>query len=76
MSSVGCPSTVKSEFAQEPPREQFITALNEGGQFMALGKEKAADLSPEGGAVGHGKSINMSNMLWHIEQLESKLTQK
>jgi hypothetical protein len=76
MSSVCGPSTAKNEFAQEPPREQFITARNEGGQFMTFGKEKPADLVPEGGAGGHGKSSDMSNMLLHIEQLESKLSQK
>ena len=76
MSSVRGPSAAKNEFAQEPQRQQFIAARNKGRQFMAFCKEKAPEPAHEGSAEGHAKGVDMSNMLWHIEQLESKLTQK
>jgi hypothetical protein len=62
------------EQQREPQREQFITARNESGQFLPFGKEKA---EPEhAGSGAQGKSGDMSNMLRHIEQLESKLAAK
>ncbi len=83
MSSAGGPSSGKSEYAPEQPREQFITARNETGQFVPFGKEKELEPMAAGGhgAGGHGPgkvvpSADMSNMLRHIEQLEGKLSAK
>ena len=59
MSSVGGPSTGKSEYAPEPAREQFITARNESGQFHPFGKEKEPE--PPGGHGGHGSHVGHGN---------------
>jgi hypothetical protein len=87
MSSAGGSSSGKSEYApeqreQREQREQFITARNEGGQFLPFGKEKEPEpTGPGGHGAGHGlgkgvPSADMSNMLRHIEQLEGKLSAK
>ena len=76
-------SEYKSEFASEQrerePREHFITARNENGQFQSFGKEKHEVPAPEpgnSGERGSAKNGDMTNMLRHIEQLEGKLSAK
>jgi hypothetical protein len=92
MSSVGGPSTGKSEYAPEPARDQFITARNESRQFIPLARRRepepgAAGVNGgHGGPGGHGpdgglakslmQSDDMSNMLRHIKQIEGKLNAK
>jgi len=77
MSAAGGPSSGKSEYAPEQQqREQFITARNESGQFVPFGKEKEPEPLAAGGAGKVVPSADMSNMLRHIEQLESKLSAK
>jgi hypothetical protein len=60
--------------ARDSQREQFITARNESGQFLPLGKEKTD--AEHGSSSSQGKHADMSNMLRHIEQLENKLAAK
>ncbi len=60
--------------ARDSQREQFITARNESGQFLSFGKDKAD--AEHGSSSSQGKNSDMTNMLRHIEQLESKLASK
>jgi len=82
MSSNGASSSGKAEYKSdfsEPQREQFITARNDSGQFQPFGKHEKELEAPGGhGGPGPAKSVNadMTNMLRHIEQLESKLSAK
>jgi len=83
MSYLGGPSSSKAEYTKsenkselgeqrEPQtREQFIAARNESGQFLPFGKDKS-----EHEQSTHAKNGDMTNMLRHIEQLESKLASK
>lgn len=66
------PREQQREQQREQRGEQFIAARNETGQFVPLGKEKAEfDTSNT-----YGKNSDMTNMLKHIEQLESQLSTK
>jgi hypothetical protein len=92
MSSLGGPSgkseykqeyknEYKNDYAQEQrerePRDQFITARNESGQFQSFGKEKSEpEHAVNSGERASFKGGDMHNMLKHIEQLEGKLSAK
>ena len=79
MATIGAPATSKNDYATEAVREQQAPARNEHGQFVSFpGKTQDLEQYVEGQGSGtRGQAKNdMSNMLRHIEQLESKLSVK
>jgi hypothetical protein len=79
METIGAPVTSKNDYVTEALREQQASARNEHGQFVSFScKTQDLEQYVEGqgsGTCGQAKN-DMSNMLLHIEQLESKLNVK
>jgi hypothetical protein len=80
MSSSGAPGPNKNDYAAEAVREQQQLPLNEHGQFAGfVAKTQDPEYVEGQGSCMRGQSQtknDMGNMLWHIEQLEGKLTVK